>query len=285
MALGSPSRGCPTEPTVATQARRRGTGTPTLTPPTTPGIYPAFRVRFQRIVGGVTSPTTPRQPGVVRVQVVGCTRADASGSDPCLQFTGGLGADVVLERPISNDEIAAQVEALVAFARRLKSDGPSSEVPSSSTSLTPTAIKGDLSMFPLASILMMFELERRTGTLEVIATSGKKALLTLSSGLFAATEIGGVARPPIDVLREVLGWDAATRTREIDHYQARVAAEPRWVSPVPVTTTWAESGCSIGEVTLPAARSAAGFAFAPRLVAATRSAMPMPLAIAARARS
>ena len=63
-------------------------GTPSLTQPTGPGLYPAFRVRFQRIVGTLMAATTPRQPGVVRVQVVGCTRADASGLDPCLAFPG-----------------------------------------------------------------------------------------------------------------------------------------------------------------------------------------------------
>jgi Tfp pilus assembly protein PilX len=67
-------------------------GAPTLTVPTGAGLYPAFKVRFQRILGDMSSPTTPRQPGVVRVQVVGCTRADSTSGDQCLQFDGGLGA-------------------------------------------------------------------------------------------------------------------------------------------------------------------------------------------------
>jgi glycerol-3-phosphate dehydrogenase len=33
------------------------------------------------------------------------------------------------------------------------------------------------------------------------------------------------ARPVCDLMAEVLGWDAATRAREIEHYEARVAAE------------------------------------------------------------
>ncbi len=113
-----------------------------------------------------------------------------------------VGADVVLERPITNEEIAAQVEALIAMARRFRPEVPEEQ---SATSLA-AAFRGDLSNFPLASVLMMLEMERRTGSLEVVSGSNKRALLFLSSGLFANTEMSGEAHPAIDVLREVLGW-------------------------------------------------------------------------------
>jgi glycerol-3-phosphate dehydrogenase len=35
----------------------------------------------------------------------------------------------------------------------------------------------------------------------------------------------GAAEPTAEVMGEVLGWDAATRAREVEHYRARVAAE------------------------------------------------------------
>jgi glycerol-3-phosphate dehydrogenase len=35
----------------------------------------------------------------------------------------------------------------------------------------------------------------------------------------------GAAEPTAELMGEVLGWDAATRAREVDHYRARVAAE------------------------------------------------------------
>jgi glycerol-3-phosphate dehydrogenase len=35
----------------------------------------------------------------------------------------------------------------------------------------------------------------------------------------------GAAEPTADIMGEVLGWDAATRAREVEHYRARVAAE------------------------------------------------------------
>jgi two-component system OmpR family response regulator len=125
-----------------------------------------------------------------------------------------VGADVVLERPVSNDEIVAQVDALVAMVSRFRGD-PAEEAAAPSIA---AAFRGDLSNFPLASVLMMLEMERRTGTLEVISGTGRRALLVLSTGLFASTEVAGEARSPLDVLREVLGWRSgrfAFRTREV----------------------------------------------------------------------
>jgi len=118
--------------------------------------------------------------------------------------TLNVGADVFLARPISNDEIVAQVCALIAMARRIAG---TEEAPPSSRSLG-AAIRGDLSAFPLASILMMFEMERRSGLMEVVAQSGRRASLTLTDGLFASTEVAGAPRPALEVLREVLSWRA-----------------------------------------------------------------------------
>lgn len=117
----------------------------------------------------------------------------------------GIGVDVFLARPpASNDEVAAQVDALVAMARRLD---PATESGPPSVSIA-AAIRGDLSAFPLASMLMMFEMERRSGTVQVVAQSGKRAVITVTDGLFATTEVDGVSRGALEVLREVLSWRA-----------------------------------------------------------------------------
>jgi two-component system, OmpR family, response regulator len=128
-----------------------------------------------------------------------------------------VGADVVLERPVSNEEIAAQVDALVALAARLRIEVPAADGDSVAPSIA-AAFRGDLANFPLASVLMMLEMERRTGTLEVVSGSGKRALLVLTTGLFASTEVGGEARSPLEALKEVLAWRSgrfAFRTREV----------------------------------------------------------------------
>jgi len=56
---------------------------PSLTAPSGAGVNPAFRVRFQQI-GLVPATLPPSQPGVIRLQVVGCTRLDTA----CLDFDG-----------------------------------------------------------------------------------------------------------------------------------------------------------------------------------------------------
>jgi two-component system OmpR family response regulator len=114
-----------------------------------------------------------------------------------------VGADAVLERPVTNEEIVAQMDALVSMARRFKPEGGGEEQAAPSLA---AAFRGDLSNFPLASVLMMLEMERRTGSLEVVSGSNKRALLTLSAGLFANTELAGESRTALEVLREVLAW-------------------------------------------------------------------------------
>ena len=65
------------------------TGAPSLTAPTAAGVWPAFRVRFQIVIPrDAANPAIAKQPGVVRIQVVGCTRLDAPGSEACLTFDG-----------------------------------------------------------------------------------------------------------------------------------------------------------------------------------------------------
>ena len=114
----------------------------------------------------------------------------------------GVGVDVFIARPPAIvADVVAQIGALIAMRHRL--DGEDNGPPSTSMS---AAIRGDLSAFPLASLLMMREMERQSGTVTVVAQSGKRCVLTLTAGLFATTESGGVPRPPLDVLREVLSW-------------------------------------------------------------------------------
>ncbi|CAN5919973.1 hypothetical protein BH11MYX4_BH11MYX4_33060 [soil metagenome] len=126
-----------------------------------------------------------------------------------------VGADVVLERPVSNEEIAAQVDALLTVVARHRVEVADGE--SGAPSIA-AAFRGDLANFPLASVLMMLEMERRTGTLEVVSGAGKRALLILSTGLFANTEVAGETRSPLEALREVLAWRTGRfsfRTRDV----------------------------------------------------------------------
>lgn len=147
----------------------------------------------------------------------------------------GVGVDVFLARPpASNDEVVAQVHALIAMAERF--DGTEEGAPPSSMSVS-AAIRGDLSAFPLASLLMMFEMERRSGTVQVVAQSGKRAMLTIADGFFANTEVEGQPRPALEVLREVLSWRAG-----------RFSFQPR------ESATLGEPRASVGALVLEAMR-------------------------------
>lgn len=129
-----------------------------------------------------------------------------------------VGADVFVARPVTDDEIVAQVDALIALVRRLRRDSILMDETASGPPSMAAAFRGDIGTFPIASILMMLELERRTGTLDIVSPSGTRATFSLNQGLFAETALSGQTLPPIEALRQVLGWRAgkfAFRPREI----------------------------------------------------------------------
>lgn len=124
-----------------------------------------------------------------------------------------VGADALLERPVTDEEIVAQVDALVTMAARLRGARAEDQAPPSLAA----AFRGDLANFPLASILMMLEMERRSGSLDVVSGSGARARLVLSAGHFVSTSMEGKPLPAVEALRDVLAWRAgrfAFRPRE-----------------------------------------------------------------------
>ncbi|WP_394837767.1 response regulator [Pendulispora rubella] len=135
-----------------------------------------------------------------------------------------VGADATLCEPFTEEELAAQVSALIEMARRLHQrrdsfiDGP---VDSSMGA----AFRGDLAQMSLATVLMILEMERRTGTVTVVTVGGRKATMSVADSGFVACTLDESERPPTDVLREVLHWkrgrfwfrpeDKADDTKEI----------------------------------------------------------------------
>jgi len=115
-----------------------------------------------------------------------------------------VGADAYLTRPYTNDEVVAQVEALIEMARRLRTrkDGFRSEPV---TAAKGAAFRGDIEQMSLATVLMVLGMERRSGNLRVV-TEGRKAELLIVADAFGSGELDGIERPPLEVLREVLLW-------------------------------------------------------------------------------
>ncbi|HXK20670.1 MAG TPA: response regulator [Polyangiaceae bacterium] len=126
--------------------------------------------------------------------------------DPESRLQGlNVGADLYLTKPFRNDEVVAQVGALIDMANRLRrqreafsSDGPASSVAGA-------AFSGDVAQMSIATVLTLLELERRSGYLKVRG-EGKVALLELTEGKFASGSMNDKQWSPTDLLREVLRW-------------------------------------------------------------------------------
>ena len=122
--------------------------------------------------------------------------------------TFDAGADALLTRPFKLDEVTAQITALVQLARRMRerrnslidslSAGPASSPEGAS-------FRGDLEHMPVASLLTLLELERKTGGISV--KSGKRrATMELADGCVVGTTLDGITMDPVVMLRDALGW-------------------------------------------------------------------------------
>jgi len=122
-----------------------------------------------------------------------------------------VGADIYLTRPFRDEEVVAQVGALIEMANRLRSQRESftSEGPISSPG---AAFMGDIAQMSLATVLTLLELERRTGHLKVRADSGKVALLELQQGMLAGALLDEQPVEPTPALREALRWKTGSFT-------------------------------------------------------------------------
>jgi DNA-binding response OmpR family regulator len=116
-----------------------------------------------------------------------------------------VGADLYLTKPFRNEEVVAQVGALIEMANRLRkqresfsSDGPASHRGS--------AFQGDVAQLSLSTVLTLLELERRTGRLKVAAEDGRRGEIELVDGKFAGAKVDGVEGEPTELLRELLRW-------------------------------------------------------------------------------
>ncbi|HKY40484.1 MAG TPA: response regulator [Polyangiaceae bacterium] len=122
-----------------------------------------------------------------------------------------VGADLYLTKPCRNDEVVAQVGALIDMANRLRkqrdafsSDGPASSVAGGA------AFTGDVGQMSVATVLTLLELERRSGRLKVRGEGGKVAILELTEGKLAAGLLNDQPYNSTELLREVLRWKKGT---------------------------------------------------------------------------
>jgi DNA-binding response OmpR family regulator len=116
-----------------------------------------------------------------------------------------VGADLYLSRPFRNDEVVAQVGAVLEMANRLKTQRAllTSEGPPSSRG---SALRGDVALISLSTVLTLLELERRTGHLKVTAEDSRVARIELAEGTLISASMNTEAWEPTELLREVLRW-------------------------------------------------------------------------------
>ncbi|HEY3668088.1 MAG TPA: response regulator [Polyangiaceae bacterium] len=116
-----------------------------------------------------------------------------------------VGADLYLTRPFRNEEVVAQVGAMIDMANRLRKqrESFSSEGPISARG---AAFQGDIAQMSVATVLTLLELERRSGHLKVSSDVGRAAVLELHEGALAGATLDEQTQEPTLVLRETLRW-------------------------------------------------------------------------------
>jgi DNA-binding response OmpR family regulator len=128
------------------------------------------------------------------------------------------GADALITRPFKIDEVVAQMTALVQLASRMR-HRRTSLVDSLRAGPPSTTFRGDLAHMPVASLLVLLEIEKKSGAVVVKSDRGE-ATLQLASGAISAATLGDL-REPVAVLRELLEWTEGRIEFRVD------AATPR----------------------------------------------------------
>jgi two-component system, OmpR family, response regulator len=117
-----------------------------------------------------------------------------------------VGADLYLTKPFRNEEVVAQIGALIDMANRLRKQRESFSSEGPASSVVGAAFSGDVAQMSVATVLTLLELERRSGVLKVRGEGQQVALLALTDGKFASGSIDDKPWNPTELLREVLRW-------------------------------------------------------------------------------
>jgi two-component system OmpR family response regulator len=116
-----------------------------------------------------------------------------------------VGADLYLTKPYRNEEVVAQVGALIDMANRLRKQRSSFSSDGPTSSVAGAAFSGDVAQMSVATVLTLLELERRSGLLKVRGEGGV-AMLELFEGKFASGTLDDKPWQSMELLREVLRW-------------------------------------------------------------------------------
>jgi two-component system OmpR family response regulator len=130
---------------------------------------------------------------------------DAEDTESRLQGLN-VGADIYLTRPFRDEEVVAQVGALIDMANRLRKQRESFSSDGPISTAAGAAFQGDIAQMSVATVLTLLDLERRTGHLKVRSDTGKVGVLELNEGALAGATLDTKAHEPTALLREILRW-------------------------------------------------------------------------------
>ena len=116
-----------------------------------------------------------------------------------------VGADAYMVKPFVADEVIAQVRALIDMASRLR-ESRDSIVSGPMSSPEAPAVSGDVSQMSIATLLTVFEMERRTGRLKVREPGGTVASFEVSEGMLTRALLDAAETKAVEVLREAMRW-------------------------------------------------------------------------------
>jgi DNA-binding response OmpR family regulator len=138
--------------------------------------------------------------------VVFLTNADDAASRQAAFLAG---CDVYLTKPFRVEEIAMQVQAMVAMGARYRGRSAASvaDPDQAPESFAPGghAIEGNIAQMSIATVLTLLEMEHRTGLLS-ITNKTRKCTLEMVGGFACAGMLGGSLVSPLAVLRQILCW-------------------------------------------------------------------------------
>ena len=120
-----------------------------------------------------------------------------------------VGADIFMTKPVIQEEIVAQVSALLGMAARLRSQ-QATLADTSPPSRRAAALRGDLAQMSLGTVLTMLELERRSGLLKLESTDSTSIAIEVADGTLVSAKANGELRDPILLLREILNLNRGT---------------------------------------------------------------------------
>ncbi|MDX2056140.1 MAG: response regulator [Polyangiaceae bacterium] len=120
-----------------------------------------------------------------------------------------VGADIFMTKPVQQDEIVAQVSALLDMAARLRSQ-QAVLADTSPPSRRAAAFRGDLAQLSLGTVLTMLELERRAGLLKLESPDAQAIAIEVSDGTIVSAKVNGELKDPIELLRGILALNRGT---------------------------------------------------------------------------